>query len=318
MQAWCITEGKAGMINQVKGLAAAMRLSYAHHAIQLRSAWQYLPNGFYPFPHYAIANHQAFCPSRCPPIVITCGKRSVYAALYLKSRLGKRVTTIHIQNPNISSSCFDYVIAPSHDRLSGHNVISSQLALNHIRQSCLDDAAEQLSGHFIMPSRSLTLVILGGTNRHFDFTSSALSRLQSQLMQHIVNDEAYCVIVPSRRTPPSILDELRNWSLSTSYATIWSDGRINPYLGLLAQCDRTIITGDSSSMISESISAKKPTYVFQLPSKRQINRLERFHEHVFNKQWAQPLSFPLKPCHPVSTDETQIIADYLCTQIAIA
>ena len=316
MDAWCITEGKAGMINQVEGLASALDASYVHLSVRLRPLWRFLPNGMYPSPRYAIENIQEFSPSKCPSLVITCGKRSVYASLYLKSHLRDRVTTIHIQNPNIAPYYFDYIIAPCHDRLSGSNVISSQLALNHITQSRLTAAAQQLNTHFKLPPRSLTLVILGGINRHFHFTVDAMSTLKSQLAQHIQDDNAYCVIVPSRRTPTPIIEDLKLWSQTTPYSQLWLDSRINPYLGLLSQCDRTIITGDSSSMISESITAKKPTYIFQLPPKRRVSRITEFHRTIFAMAWAHPLSLPLPPCRLLNTPETQSIAHYLRTQLA--
>lgn len=318
MDAWCITEGKAGMINQVEGLASAMGLSFTRLNIKLRPLWRFLPNGMYPFPYYAITNQRDFLPSQSPPIIITCGKRSVYASLYLKSHLRDRVTTIHIQNPNISPSYFDYVIAPRHDCIDGPNVISSQLALNHITQNRLSAAAQQLTPYFTPPNRTLTLVILGGINRHFHFTADALRTLKTQLAQHIEHDNAHCVLVTSRRTPMPIVDELKSWSQGTPHAQVWLDGCINPYLGLLSQCDRTIITGDSSSMISESITAQKPTYIFQLPPKRRLSRLTQFHRTVFARAWAHPLSLPLPPCHLMNMPETQSIANYLRAQVTEA
>jgi mitochondrial fission protein ELM1 len=314
IDAWCITEGKQGMIHQVHGLAQAMGLTYASRQVKLRLPWHYLPNGCYPLINYAIANINDFSPKHCPRIIITCGKRSIFASLYLKSVLGNRIKTIHIQNPQIATSRFDHVVAPQHDALSGENVISTRFAINHITATLLTQSADALQKHFKPHSRPLTLVILGGTNRHFDFTTASLTSL-CQSLTTLCMDGGECVVVPSRRTPDDVCEQFRAWAEQTSNAHFWTDGNFNPYLGLLAICDRVIITADSSSMISESISAKKPTYIYQLPAKRQHNRLMRFIEMLFVDKLAQPLSFPLTPCRTASYSETEHVAGQLLSQV---
>ena len=44
--AWCVTDGAAGNISQVKGLASAMKLNYQLKTIELRAPWKYLPPGY--------------------------------------------------------------------------------------------------------------------------------------------------------------------------------------------------------------------------------------------------------------------------------
>ena len=112
VKAWCVTEDLVGCKHQVQGLAKAMQLEYCQKLVRVHRPWHYCPTGFYPFPHLALKNLDALDPNKCPRYVITCGKKSVYASLYLKKQLGDRVTTIHIQDPKISSASFDFIVAP--------------------------------------------------------------------------------------------------------------------------------------------------------------------------------------------------------------
>ena len=42
----------------------------------------------------------------------------------------RKIITIHIQNPKVNFSKFDYIIAPNHDKISGKNLIKSTGAIH--------------------------------------------------------------------------------------------------------------------------------------------------------------------------------------------
>jgi len=46
--AWCITDGSAGMISQVKGLALAMNLGFTLKEVKVNFPWSILPVGTAP------------------------------------------------------------------------------------------------------------------------------------------------------------------------------------------------------------------------------------------------------------------------------
>ena len=56
-------------------------------------------------------------------IVISCGRKSVIPSIYLKKKFRNKIMNIHIQDPKVSLSNFDFVVAPEHDGLNGKNVI---------------------------------------------------------------------------------------------------------------------------------------------------------------------------------------------------
>ena len=64
--------------------------------------------------------------------MISCGKRSIYASLFIKKKSDSPIFSIHIQNPKINTNNFDVVVVPSHDKVVGNNVITTDLAINHI------------------------------------------------------------------------------------------------------------------------------------------------------------------------------------------
>ena len=48
LRAWCLTDGSAGMISQVKGLAGALNLNIEQKTIDLKFPWNVLPVGILP------------------------------------------------------------------------------------------------------------------------------------------------------------------------------------------------------------------------------------------------------------------------------
>ena len=315
-QAWCITDGAAGCISQVVGLANAMALEYSLKTVKIRNPWHYFPSGFYPLPGLALSNALTFQPQTCPRYVISSGKRSVYASRYLKSVLGKKVTTIHIQDPKISSKYFDYVIAPAHDAITGENVIKTQYTINHITDALLNNAVQSCKHDFQQYRKPLILTVLGGSNKHFAFDPASIQSMLAQIDTLTNNLQAQTMILFSRRTPAAIQALCKDYCRDKKTLLVWQDEHENPYLALLKLADKVILTCDSASMISEAITAKKQTYVYQLPLKKKHSRLQGFIDNLITHQTIGKLSVPLTDCITLDTREVTCIARRILDQEA--
>ena len=116
-----LTEGMHGMISQVEGLAKALDIEFTHHKVELNSFWELIPPKFTPISKLAFKTFGTLDFD----IIISCGRKSVIPSIYLKKNSKKKVYNIHIQDPKVSLSNFDFVIAPEHDGLTGKNVILS-------------------------------------------------------------------------------------------------------------------------------------------------------------------------------------------------
>ena len=148
--AWCLTDGSDGMISQVRGLAEALNVNYELKVVKLNFPWNKLPVNFLPLSNMMFKNLGDFnLDSKVPDILISCGKRSIYASLFIKKKSIKRIFSVHIQNPKINTNNFDIVVAPSHDNMVGHNVITTDLAINHITPKLLNKHAEKMKDSYL-------------------------------------------------------------------------------------------------------------------------------------------------------------------------
>ncbi len=293
LRAWCLTDGSAGMISQVKGLADALNLNFEQKTIDLKFPWNKLPVGILP-PSKIIFNNyrQISLESNIPPdIIISCGKRSIYASLHLKKSLKNKVFSIHIQNPKINPAHFDLVVAPAHDDLKGKNVLKTDLALNHINKSLLSKEAELYAAQFSKIEKPICAIFLGGQNRNYRFDISVVKVLADQVDKIIKNNDIQLYILFSRRTDQFIIEYLKERFLDQNI--IWN-GEGNPYLALMKFSKYLICTADSVSIISESISSTKPVYIFKLPSLKKNNRIEKFITMLLQKNYARLLGEKLE------------------------
>ena len=110
-----LTEGMHGMISQVEGLAKALDLEFIHEKIELNSFWKLLPPRLTPIKNFVFKNEINYKFN----VVISCGRKSVVPAIYLKNKFKNKIMNIHIQDPKVSLNNFDYVITPEHDDLYG-------------------------------------------------------------------------------------------------------------------------------------------------------------------------------------------------------
>ncbi len=293
LRAWCLTDGSAGMISQVKGLADALNLNFEQKTIDLKFPWNKLPVGILP-PSKIIFNNyrQISLESNIPPdIIISCGKRSIYASLHLKKSLKSKVFSIHIQNPKINPAHFDLVVAPAHDDLKGKNVLQTDLALNHINKRLLSKEAELYTAQFSKIEKPICAIFLGGQNRNYRFDISVVKVLADQIDKIIKINDIQIYILFSRRTDQFIIEYLKERFLNQNI--IWN-GEGNPYLALMKFSKYLICTSDSVSIISESISSTKPVYIFKLPSLKKNNRIEKFITTLLQKNYARPLGEKLE------------------------
>ena len=97
LKAITISEGAAGMRSQIEGLANLICDSYQNFDVQIKPFFKNLPIQLIPASANAYQNINQIN-IRSKVLVISCGKKSVKASIYLKKRLKVLVFIIHIQD----------------------------------------------------------------------------------------------------------------------------------------------------------------------------------------------------------------------------
>lgn len=225
---WRLMDGKPGHESQTLGLVSALeRLTTVQvHTISL--AQQRI--GFW---HWLLKRFASGANLPAPDLIIGAGHRTHWGLLAARRCYGGRA--VALMSPSLPTWCFDTVVAPEHDGLSGANVIQTRGALNAMQPG------DKVPGR--------TLVLVGGEGKHFAWDDAAVFRALAQLASK--HDELQ--ITDSRRTPPALRQQLAE-AFASRYQP-WESCPQGWLHGQLASAEMAWVTEDSVSMIYEALSA---------------------------------------------------------------
>ena len=274
-----ISEGAAGMRSQIEGLASLISEDYKNFDLKIKSFFKYLPVELIPSSSFAYINLSSLKIEK-NTILISCGKKSVKASIYLKNKYKKFIFNIHIQNPKVNNNLFDLIVCPEHDNLDSENCISTLLAIHNIK--------------FNKNARNNKIInfIIGGPNKYFKFNQQTQKKILNEIK--FLSEKFNVNIIPSRRTPNSLLEELSKINSENIYM---SEDLFNPkeYGELLSQAHLQIVTWDSISMISEAISSEAGTFLFKFEEELCPKRYHQFFDKITSSNFAQFYDQNIKP-----------------------
>ena len=298
-----LTEGMHGMISQVEGLAKALDLDFIHEKIELNNFWKLIPPKITPSKSFVFKNNieHEF------NIVISCGRKSVIPSIYLKKKFKKKIINIHIQDPKVSLTNFDFVVAPEHDGLIGKNVISTKGAIHYLRENELDENISYLKPK-IKKEKIVTLVV-GGPNKYYDYKLSLVEEIFSKIKQNFINNDYQLIFIPSMRTPKNVIDQAKNYFDNDQIIITEIDKKA--FLSSLRLADYIVVTCDSTSMISEAAITGKPIYVAQMPHIKNNYRFKKFFEMFRKLNITKDLSNNLEVWEYEKLNETDRISGYI-------
>lgn len=248
----------AGTENQCIGVAEYLEIpSVTVKRIGLKFPFNFLsPIIFKQAPKWAIKNDEWKAP--WPDLVIASGRKAIPAALSIPG-----AKTVFIQDPRINPKHFDLIAVPAHDKTRGDNVIVTTAAPNRINQASLNAAMIEFAPELAsLPDKKIAIMI-GGNSKTHTMPDDFAKTLFSQLLPFIQSGDCGFMITASRRTPAPIRDQLKRL-FSTPNCYFWDGIGENPYKAFLAYADIVLVTEDSTSMLSDALTAGKPTYRLSL------------------------------------------------------
>jgi len=223
---------------------------------------------------------------------------------------------IHIQDPQCDAANYDLVIAMTHDKITGPNVIKTRFALHHITRDALENAHTKFSPLFAPYPKPHIAVLLGGSTNKYDFTARAMKKVITKLEQLTLKTSGALLITPSRRTGEKNIALLQSRLRANNKVYIYDGKAENPYLGLLAVSDYIIASNDSVNMMSEACATGKPVYILKLAGHRGT-KPARFAESLIADGIARPLEISLQPWSYTIADEMKLITQQVKTLLAI-
>jgi len=303
-----LTEGMHGMISQAEGLAKALDIEFTHQKVELNSFWKMIP------PNLTPISNLVFKKFNVPDfdIIISCGRKSVIPSIYLKKNSKKKTFNIHIQDPKVSLSNFDFIIAPDHDGLKGKNVIISKGAIHYLTLNEIKNNHNYLIDK-LNKDKDYLLLILGGPNKYYDYDDKNLINIFDNIKIISKTNGLQTIIIPSMRTPKKTIDLASEQIGEENFVVKNIDKKA--YLSGLSLAKYIVVTCDSTSIISEASMTGKPIYIADLPPKRHDLRFKKFRKLFSELNITKNLNKKLEIWSYKSLNETARIAEIIKKQI---
>ena len=265
-----LTEGMHGMISQVEGLAKALDIDFTHHKVELNYFWKIIPPKLTPISQsvYKKIDHDDF------DVIISCGRKSVIPSIHLKRSSNKKVFNIHIQDPKVDLTHFDFIVAPEHDAIEGSNVITTKGAIHYLTENEISENKDYLNSFIKKDERKIWALIMGGPTKYYDYSTKNMKHIFTALYKLLKKHDFQLVVIPSMRTPINTIHYAKEFFGENH--TIIMDVDKKAYLSALAISENIVVTCDSSSMISEAALTGKPIYIASILPKKNDKRFQRF------------------------------------------
>ena len=307
LKALLLTQGMHGMVSQVEGLARALGLTYKHQSIKLKHLWSLLPPKLTPISENLV-KEKFVCDSK---VIISCGRKSVIPSIALKKRLGKEIFTIHVQDPKVSLKHFDLVISPEHDNVKGDNVLTTKGAIHYLTKKEIKDNSNYLD--IKKEKRKLVAFIIGGPNKYYNYNDLAIQQLFTKIKTLFTPDKYKIIIVPSYRTPEKIIKNAYD-TFNFNHLVIKTVDK-KAYLSALSLADISVVTCDSTSMISEAAITGKPVYIAMMKSNKNNARFKKFYSLLTNLGITRELKDNVEEWSYESLNEVNRIAPIIKTKM---
>jgi mitochondrial fission protein ELM1 len=312
---WTLTDGSAGMVSQVIGLAEALGFPATNKLVHRQRWTGILPTNCTWRALMALTPDSDRLGPPYPDILVSCGRRSIALALALKKLRGDKIYTIHIQDPRCNCEALDTIIVPKHDRLRGPKVLTTAWALHRLNQQKLATGKEQFQARVARYPGPYTTVLLGGSTRGNKIIDETIRSLVAMLQQTLAATPGSLLITPSRRTDLPILAALR--VAFVDHPRVWLVDLAteeNPYMGFLAHASTILATDDSVNMISEACYTGQPVYILPFQGQKR-SKARSFFKEMEKAGYVRPFSGNFERWEYTPLDEAGEIAKMLLPKI---
>jgi|GEM_PF-416790 len=199
--------------------------------------------------------------------------------LDLKKRSRNKIFITLMDGSAKRSDEIDLIVNSRHmpQVLTGKSNVARPLGLpSRITPSHLDDASAEYEGKLGRFPGPIVTLLLGGQAANTVFSMAEAKTLGEQVRKAVKGIHGSLFVSNSRRTPDkafrALLEELTGFPV---YVHDVKQDEGNPYAAFLAYADHIIVTGDSSSMVSDALATGKPVYTYA-PNSILEDRHKRF------------------------------------------
>jgi uncharacterized protein len=301
---WAVSDGRVGIEAQVVGLAEAVARQRPADIVVKRIGWKWglgrLPWRLIPAPRLTLKADSPIAPP-WPDIWIGAGR----ASLPLSSRVRRwsrgKTFVVQTQRPRGALASYDLIIPPTHDGLTGPDVLPILGAPNRMNAAGFSrDLARFRTRIDPLPHPRVALIVGGKSNTH-DLPPKRARAMAAEVAQAVRAIGGSLLVSFTRRTSDAARQALTE-GLAGVPGWIWDDQGDNPYFAFLAAADIILVTEDSTNLATDAATTGKPVHVLAMTGGGR--KFDRFHEDLNRRGIARRFTGELSQWTYPPLDET--------------
>jgi uncharacterized protein len=254
---WALLGPHRGDNNQVLALAEALGLPFEEKWLRYNQLRRLQPALLGATFKSVAADAREQLEGEPPDLTISTGHRSVPVVRALQKRSGGKMRAVHLGYPRVSPNHFDLVVpTPEYPVADASNVIRIPFALSPHHARDVDQVDRDLLERYPQPRR---LLLIGGPTLYWDLPEGRVVRAVSRLLRAAAWDGGSVLAVGSPRTPPELLEAVRNELEGSSAPSLLAPLEGPPaYAALIEAADEIHVTADSVAMVADAVMTRKP------------------------------------------------------------
>lgn len=288
---WALSDHRAGIENQVMGLAEAVAglipAEITRKRLRFKPMFAWLPTELMRHPDALLAKDSDRMVAPYPDIFIAAGRASLPFSLRMKQRSGNATLVVQLQHPRETLTAFDLVIAPEHDGLAGTNVLTVTGSTNRVTSERLAREAPRWSRQVADLPHPRVAVLIGGKSKTHHLSAQRARQLADQIRAAVGTGSLLLTL--SRRTPPQARQVLID-RLGDLPGILYDGEGENPYFAFLHYADHILVTEDSVNMTTEAAVTGRPVYRLDMDRRRPEGKFARFHQSLERQGIVRPFA----------------------------
>lgn len=317
LRLWAVGDGRAGIDNQVLGLAEAVARLTPAEIVRKRVGWKAfldpLPARLNPAPAWGLSSGSSPFAPPWPDLWIAAGRASLPLSIRMRARSHGETFVVQLQDPRLPADLFDLVVPPRHDERTGAGIFPISGAPHRVTPERLEEGLKAFADRIAPLPRPRIAVLIGGRSKAFDISSTRAEALGAQLARMARGAGGSVLATYSRRTPGAARNILSR-QLAGVPGWIWDGVGENPYFAFLGAADAFVVTEDSINMVAEAASTGKPIYIAAVDGGQRRKRL--FHAELAARGVIRPFDGAFEPWSYVPLRETERLATEVLRQMA--
>ena len=183
-------------------------------------------------------------------LVVSAGSRTYYANKVLAAKLGAR--SVAVLAPRGYRWDYDCLVIPEYDEaVTMPQVVSIPVNLSYIDEQLTVERVAAFRKRHPASEKLAWGVIIGGDSSSASMDVGKMSALLDRI--ELIRDGVELWVTTSPRTPVAVETDLRKRSID--FLHLYSEEAYNPIPAFVQLCDRLFVTGDSTAMLSECVTA---------------------------------------------------------------